>query len=114
MARKATKRSGRKTSARKAAPSAKRRARKRPAAGKARRPRRRPLRAMSELSDREKLKVFLAVRETLVAHGVGNTLAELQFASDELGLVCKDNEVRRVVFFPCGPGMCTKNVCVPI
>ena len=94
--------------------SAKRRARKRPAARKARRPRGRPLRALSELSDREKLKVFSAVRETLLAHGVGNTLAELHFASDELGLVCKDNEVRRLVAFPCGPGMCTKNVCVPI
>ena len=73
-----------------------------------------PLRAMADLSDREKLDVFAAVQQTLLDHGVGNTLSELHFASDELALVCRDGEVRRMVVFRCGPGVCTKNVCVPV
>jgi hypothetical protein len=90
------------------------RSRKRSASAKTRGVRQPRVRAMSELSDAEKFKVFAAVQETLFAHGVGNTLAELHFASDELGLVCKDGEVRRVVAFRCGPGVCTKSVCVPL
>ena len=73
-----------------------------------------PLRAMSELTDEERLRAFAAVQQTLRAHGIGNTLAELHFASDELALVCGPGEVRRVVAFRCGPGVCTKNVCVPL
>jgi|SRR5687767_6865071 hypothetical protein len=109
------KRRGKKTGARKNAAAAGPRARKRPTAAKARR--RRPvavLRAMSDLSDAQKRKVFVAVQETLRAHQVGNTLAELHFATDELDLVCGDGEVRRMVAFPCGAGVCTKNVCVPL
>jgi hypothetical protein len=91
------------------------RAGKRATAVKARRSRSTaPLRAMSDLSDAEKRKVFLAVQDTLRAHRIGNTLAELHFATDELDLVCGDGEVRRMVAFPCGGGICTKNVCVPL
>lgn len=73
-----------------------------------------PLRAMADLNDQEKVRVFAAVQQTLLEHGVGNTLAELHFASDELALVCGEGQVRRMVVFRCGPGVCTKNVCVPL
>ena len=114
MARKNPTRRGAKTAAKKKASPVISRARKRPAKARKRRAAARPPRAMSELSDREKLKVFAAVQQTLLAQGVGNTLAEIQFASDELSLVCRDGQVRRVVVFRCGAGVCTKNVCVPL
>jgi hypothetical protein len=69
---------------------------------------------MSELTDEEKLRAFAAVQQTLLAHGIANTLSELHFASDELALLCGPNQVRHVVAFKCGPGVCTKNVCVPL
>jgi hypothetical protein len=69
---------------------------------------------MSALSDEEKLQVFEAVQATIRAHGIANSLAELHFASDELVLVCREGEVRRTVAFRCGPGVCTKSVCVRV